>query len=657
MKFTKTFKIYKTHDFTEGEHMKKIISFILALLVFSSNIFFIASCNSKTMPLPPTEECTLHADTDFNGECDSCHGKMPEKAPPEEPKSEIKVPEYKDYLRGTENFDELIYSRPDISAALVLFDSVCTTISENSVTYPEQKKKLSEVKAVYDNVRSMNAIVTIYNYKDVTNEFWKAEYLYLTTNYPLFTQGIEKIFVSAANSPYKTSFEKDFFGNLDAYVNGGIYTDEAVALMKAEAELEAEYSSISTANVVISYADTTDTYDAILESYKNKFGENSPEYIKVKTLCDELFKEAVAKIEAELLVELIKTRKQISNALGYESYDKFAYETLYHDYSPEEAEEFISSVTETVIPVYLNLSRELFSPYIYEYEKKVPSSKVCRSDVLNTLYDVYTEFDPKLAEIYSYMLQHKLYDVENGSSHRFNASFTTYIETNSSPFLFVTLDGSILDYSSMAHEFGHFADGYINNDSDSSLDLLEVSSQAMELLTLTKFKNKLDEDTYNYFVYLKLDEILSTIIFQSFYASFEIEAYKLDYEDITIENLNAIVSSVAKEFGFSSLCNSVEYVAIPHIFLYPFYVQSYATSAAAALEIYTLEIKNEGDGFDAYMSLLARDEESILSFEEALLASKLSSPFENNALKKIINDLHYATLGAYFFKTQNGNAA
>ena len=331
--------------------------------------------------------------------------------------------------------------------------------------------------------------------------------------------------------------------------------------------------------------------------------------------------------------------------------------TLYHDYKPSEMEDFLESVTEIAIPVYVNLSSELFAPYVYEYEKTVALDGIKRADVINTLYDVYKECNPTLGEIYSYMLQHGLYDVDTANGHRFNGSFTTYIDSNASPYLFATIEGTMLDYATLAHEFGHFADGYINNDSATSLDLTEVSSQALELLTILALEDRLDEESYKYLLYLKLEEILSTIIFQSFYASFEIAAYELDYEDITLENLNALVASVAKEFGFSSSCNNVGYVTIPHIFIYPFYVQSYATSAITALEIYTAEVKHEGAGFEKYTDLITRESDEILSFDEELEASYLSSPFDSGAFKKILNELHYATIGAYFYKTQGGNAA
>jgi len=636
--------------------MKKITALVLALVLIASNIFFLVSCGNEEPPFEDPAECQ-HEDKTGDGICDKCEEPCPKEPVPDENQAEIKVPEYKDYMRGTKNFSDLKYSRPDINSALLLIDELCAMIDANTLPYDAQLKRLDEINTVYDNVLSMNSLATICNYKDTTNQFWSEEYLYISTNYPKFSQGIEKLFVSAANSPHIESFEKDFFGDgLEDYIDGGIYTDKAVELMSKEAELEAEYSALSTANVTITYEGMTDTYDNILLHYENKYGKSSVEYLRIKSYCDPIYKEELTKKQSAILVELIKQRRLIADELGYESYEIFAYETIYHDYDPSEMDSFIESVTEYVIPIYLNLANELFSPYVYDYEKTASKLEIKKSDIINSLYDVYTGCDTRLGEIYSYMLQHKLYDVENKSDYRFDGAFTTYINNNSSPFIFITLEDSILDFSTLAHEFGHFADSYINNDASTSLDLSELSSQGLELLTLTKLDGKFDDEVYKYLLYMKLDEILSTIIFQSFYASFEIEAYKLDYEDITLENLNVIVSKNAEKFGISSSWNSVRYIMIPHLFLYPFYVQSYATSATAALEIYTLELKNEGAGFEKYNAIIDRGEADI-SFTEALTKANLTSPFEKNALKNIANELHYLTLGAYYYKMHLNNAA
>ena len=222
--------------------------------------------------------------------------------------------------------------------------------------------------------------------------------------------------------------------------------------------------------------------------------------------------------------------------------------------------------------------------------------------------------------------------------------------------LFVTLENSVLDYTTLAHEFGHFADNYVNNGADASIDLSEISSQALELLMLTKLEGKFNDDTAKYIKYKKLDDIFRAIIYQSFYASFEIEAYKLDYDEITVENLNKIVAENAKKFGFSSDWNSVDYVMVSHLFIYPFYVQSYGTSAVASLEIYATELESAGAGFEIYKNFLSLNKSSA-GFLQTLSDAGLSSPFDEQSLKTLMNELCYLLLGSNFYPDAESNAS
>ena len=82
--------------------------------------------------------------------------------------------------------------------------------------------------------------------------------------------------------------------------------------------------------------------------------------------------------------------------------------------------------------------------------------------MINDLYSVYRDIDPELLDVYSYMLQHGLYDIADESANRFSGAFTTYIYSNNSPFIFMSAEGKIVDYMTLAHEVGHFYDGYVN---------------------------------------------------------------------------------------------------------------------------------------------------------------------------------------------------
>lgn len=628
--------------------MRKTVALFLVLLLLASTVLFTVSSGDEPRGDDPVG--------DGGGEGDG--GSTDKKDEPNEEEGGIRVPEYKDYGRGTIDFTDMVYERPSLDEAVARFDAVTALIEANEVKYEEQLARLEELDALYVTVTTMGTLANIYNSKDAAEEFWAEEFEYISTGYPRFSQAIEKLFVAAAQSPNEARFEKDYFGEgaLLEYEDGGIYTDALVELMAREAELEAEYSAISTANTVITYGGVTDTYDNVLAYYLEKYGEGSRQYLSAKAQCDILYEAATYEKSVELFVELIRERRLIADELGYESYELFAYETLYHDYDPKSARTLVSEVAEYVVPVYLRLYNYVFYPYISDYEATKKPTSVATSELINGTHELLSEMDGELGEIFSYMLQHGLYDVAPYSQNRFQGSFTTYIDKYEAPYLFVSTEGKATDYITLAHEFGHFTDAFINYDASTSLDLSEVSSQALELLLLTRLDTTLSDDEYKYLVYSELDDIFGVMIYQSFYASFEMAAYDLEYDEITEERLNALVAELAKDFGFSESCNSVYYVLIPHLVLYPFYVQSYVSSVVAATEIGCLEYENAGAGLSVYKALITRGDDDE-SFEEALAEAGVASPFAEGTVKELADTIYYKLLGSHYFNSYGLGAA
>ena len=82
------------------------------------------------------------------------------------------------------------------------------------------------------------------------------------------------------------------------------------------------------------------------------------------------------------------------------------------------------------------------------------------------------------------MLQFDLYDIEISSHNRQDGAFTSYLDDYDAPFIFISSDETIGDYSTLIHEFGHFADMFINNGGSTSIDQKEISSQGLEYIML-----------------------------------------------------------------------------------------------------------------------------------------------------------------------------
>ena len=621
--------------------LNKVTALILAIVLTFSTLLCLVSCRSGN---EGNSNSSQNNDASSNGNQNS-------NATDENFKDKIQVPAYKDFERGTIDFDKITYERPNFESIINSFKDIVEIITINEIPFEEQIQKIIDLEDDYNDVLTMHSIATIYNSKDSSSAFWNAEYEYMNKNYPSFAEVIEDMFVAAANSPFATLFEEQYFGEglIEKYKDGGKFTDKMIALWKEEETLESKYSSISTATIKITYKDKTDTVDNILKFYADKHGENSTSYLKVYTSCIEEYEKKANEESKQIFVDLIKIRKEIANELGHESYMTYGYEALGRDYSAEDLSKFLNDIAEYVVPIYSALSVYVFTPYFKNNSPK----QLSLDTLINESYKMINETDPHLADIYHYMLQHDLYDLDLSKTNRQNGAFTSYLETYNAPFIFMTANGTIADYSTLMHEFGHFSDSFINYNSSTSIDQKEVSSQALEYLMLLTMEDNLGSKDIQYLTYSKLKEALETLIFQGFYAKFEELIYRLPKESINEENLNKELVKAAKLFGLNTeYVNDISVAFVPHIFLYPFYVQSYAVSIIPTLEMYFLETEKSGKGFEAYKAILNRGN-TDLTFEQTLKKAGLSSPFEKDILRTISDKIYYQITGKHIYKDSN----
>jgi len=620
--------------------LMRIISLLLALSLCFCCCLTLLSCSTEPPEIP---ECTEHIDEDLDLLCDECGEKMPEKEPDKKPVgNNIVVPEYKDYGRDTVNFSELEYIRPSITSIVAELEAVTEAITANEKTFEEQLKLIEDMEEDYTNVLSAYTVSQICSYKNSSDTYWAEEYEYMTSNYPQFVSAIEDMMVAAAKSPHAELFEEQYFGEglIEEYADGGIYTDEVVTLLEKEAELETQYTSLSTANVEIVYKGKTATYDEHMAEIELKYAPGSKEYIAAAESCAYYYQLKLQELGFEIYVELIKVRRSIADEMGLESYAEYGYEAMGHDYSEKEMMDFFDAVREYVFPTYTKLEG-VFSNYFMTNQ----DFKLDRVTLINTMYEMYGKLDTDIFDIYKYMLQHGLYDVNVESSGRFDGAFTSYIESNNSPYLFMTTTEYGKDFLTLSHEFGHFIDGYVNYNAETSLDLSEVSSQAFELISLLSLKDYMSEESYLYLMYYELESTIITIIDQAFISAFEHYVYQIEYSQINEETIGkAAIDAFKLVTGIDIEKYNAKNLVIFHTIVYPFYVQSYATSLIPSLEIFIKEYNKAGSGLEIYKNLVSR-EDNTLSFEENLALAGLSSPFKALTFENLMSEFYAIAIG------------
>ncbi len=602
--------------------MKKITALFLSLLICFYSLTLLMACSGT----PSTEENNRPSE-------ENNPTPNPDEQTPTPQGPTILVPEYKDYGRDTVDFTELVYETPDVAGLVTAFDSVSDAIRKNEIPFEEQLSLIESLEDGYVSFRTMYTLAEINNSRDSSNEFWINEYTYLSTNSSSFSKAVEDLYVAAAQSVHKEQFESEYFGfPLDDYVDGGIYTDRLVELMADEAELIAQYNGFSTETVVIKVNGEEGTVSQLLE------GVPQVNYQSILTLYMTYYMQEVIRLTKGIYLNLIKVRIQIADELGEESYITVGYDNMGHDYDPEDTMAFLSGVSDIS-----EISAQLYYNNFYHIsvEQEPFATKV---DVINTLYNHFGEINSELGEIYAYMLQHGLYDYATSEDNRLNGAFTTYIYGNNSPFIFMTASGKYSDYVTLAHEFGHFTDMYKNDGGNAGLDLSEVYSQALSYLMLVTIEEKMSstqsqKNNYRYMLHKEMDDLYNILAYQGYLATFEHMVYSLSEDEVTESKLKELMDEAQMHClgGVIPSLSSWDAVLIVHTIEYPFYVQSYCTSLVAAIEIMLMEIEEKGAGVDAFMTLLDRDEDNPLTFEEELARAGISSPLRNGS----ILDMYY----------------
>ena len=223
------------------------------------------------------------------------------------------------------------------------------------------------------------------------------------------------------------------------------------------------------------------------------------------------------------------------------------------------------------------------------------------------------------------MTSRALYDI-TPSAQKYEGSFEIYLTSYDAPFVFLNPYEDISDFLSFAHEFGHFTNDYLTGGSYVSTDVAELMSQGMEYLSLC-YATEPSESVLDTARQLRMADSLGVYVGQAAYYSFERQAYRLTGDDLTVENLNAIFSQVAQDFGFDAVgWEETGWTEVTHFFTNPFYVISYVVSNDGAMQLYQMEQEEAGAGLDLFRELLETEEDIPLL---TLLESKvLNSPFE-----------------------------
>jgi len=249
------------------------------------------------------------------------------------------------------------------------------------------------------------------------------------------------------------------------------------------------------------------------------------------------------------------------------------------------------------------------------YAPVVEADKTYSYDqAVNMVLEAFEGFEPKVAELAERVFDEDHIDSSVRKGKR-SGAFCSSGDPALTPYVLVNFNGKANDVSTLAHELGHAIHAMLAEHHNaftfhSSLPLAETASTFAEMVLIDKLlTEEKDETVRRDILFSQIDDAYATIMRQIFFALFERQAHAMIAEDASVDDLaDAYMKNLETQFGDSLAIGEEfrwEWVSIPHIYQWPFYVYAYSFGQLLVLALYQ-QFKQEGESFiPRYLEILS----------------------------------------------------
>lgn len=466
----------------------------------------------------------------------------------------------------------------------------------NAPTWEEADAKTTEVDDAYMLLLNQNQIAYVLYCIDQSNDTLSQRYLDSTdivTQAELdYNDMIRRVYLS--DTPYK---EQLFEGWTQADIDRMLRHNEQIAkLEKRNAEITLEYREL----------------DPITQA-----AEMIPLYN-----------------------ELVSNNNTMATIYGYDNYYTFAYEVVYaRDYNVQQLQQMRDLVAKYLPDLYINAMNQFYSNMENLTDDEIMQLNQILFDDYNTLPENLV--DMYLADLPESMQQGMghMFDNERvvftNSENSYEGAFTTYIYDE--PFCY--FGPGYQNSETLIHELGHYYAGLYSDGWGTPMDICETQSQGNEWLLTHYLRNQISPQMYDVIVDYKLLNNIGNIIVFVMIDEFEEMVYAHENAgNLTLEQYDALMEEIGKKYGGISFIS--EYIGDVQgywkmvVLEQPVYYISYAVSAVAAVNLYTIAREDEAAARECYRKLieeLVPDNGFLWNIQQAGLAG----PFEETVYKQL----------------------
>lgn len=422
--------------------------------------------------------------------------------------------------------------------------------------------------------------------EDVQNTYFREELAYIETAAldvtDAFKTACHKLCESACAASFKEHINSDFI--YESYADYAAVSPALKALLARETELEQEYNLVNDS----------------LDLYNIDWSTDEPKIANKKL--------------GEVFLKLVSVRKQIAVQSGYPDFAAYMDDTRFmRDYTEED----LLPLKETVkaYGALLDYYSWFFSDYAME-------ERIEAETLFDNVGGILSDISDRAGDAYTLLREKNLVSMGYENSRADFSATYKFPSTNGA-----AIEGKFYEdsefyaYSTFAHEMGHFAycSSMPNSNplfcEDGCMDVNELHSNFLEIL-FSIHADKLypfPEAFQGYEIANQARSVLDGCI----YDDWQRAIYQSE-TDMTLDEINALYKDICLAYGLEEY-DGMEYdwMYISHNFTEPMYYISYATSAFAALELWTLAQKNYDKAVKIWEKALTVDANEI-GYLEAL---------------------------------------
>lgn len=288
----------------------------------------------------------------------------------------------------------------------------------------------------------------------------------------------------------------------------------------------------------------------------------------------------------EVYLKLVSVRKKIAKALGYKNYAEYADEVLFfRDYTEHD----LSVLKNTVKKYGKNIVY-----YRYGVFPDIAMEGIDTDIILCDVGEIVSKFSKKADEAYTYLTNNGMISAGFEPS-RADTEYTINYYTTDSALVFLKQypNNMYYNYSTFAHEFGHFTNALnvqspveVFSDTGACFDVMELHSTFLETLFSMK-TDSIFTDPWYYMGFLLTFET-GNIMDGCIYDDWQRAIYESE-KDLTIDEINTLYKQTLLDYGMYEY-EDMEYqwIWVSHNFTSPMYYVSYAVSYFTALELFNI---------------------------------------------------------------------